>query len=83
MDEKNQIWIGNIFVADHKDLRLTFVADGQAPNAVPFLEIHNPTGKEIKAVITSPRNTPQFGGTSFRITVPAKGSVKYKLQAKK
>ena len=76
MDEKNDIWIGNIFTADNKDLKLTLVADGRFPGANTFLEIHNPTSKTISAVISSPANTPVFGGKSFKVKVPAKSSVK-------
>ena len=76
MDEKNRIWIGNVFTADNPCLKLTLVADGQSPDAKPFLEIHNPSGQMIKAVISSPRGTPVFGGTTFPVTVSAKDSVK-------
>lgn len=75
MEEKNRIWIGNVFVADDPALKLTLVADGQTPNAKPFLEIHNPTDREIKAVISSPRNAPVFGGKSFTLSVPPKSSI--------
>lgn len=81
MEEKNHIWIGNVFTAENPDLRLTLVVDGQSPDAKPFLEIHNPSGQEIKSTISSPRGTPVFGGTSFSVTVPPKDSVTMPLKS--
>lgn len=83
MEAKNRIWIGNVFIANQKDLRLTLVVDGRSPDAKPFLEIHNPTARTVNATISSPRNAPLFGGISFKIAVPAKSSVKYDLKYKK
>jgi len=77
--KNNDIWIGNIFVADNPAVKMTLVKDGQAEGKKPFLEIHNPTDKLIKTKIYSPKNTPVFGGKSFSITIPAGNSIKHNL----
>lgn len=69
IDEKNEIWAGNIFVADNKNIRMTLVMDGQGEGKKPFLEIHNPTDTEIVTKISSPAHTPIFGGVSFDVKV--------------
>ena len=80
IDSENDIWVGNIFLADQDSLKLTLVMDGQKAGALPFLEIHNPTNSEIKAKIRSPKNTPVFGGRAFTVTVPAGDSIRYTLR---
>ncbi|MCF6174880.1 MAG: hypothetical protein L3J71_03850 [Victivallaceae bacterium] len=75
----NDIWIGNVFVAENPAIKMTLVKDGQAKGKKPFLEIHNPTGKTIKTKVYSPKNTPVFGGKSFSVTIPAGDSIKYNL----
>ena len=81
IDKSNQLWIGNVFVADNADLRLTLVMDGQKTGQQTFLEIHNPTDKAIKAKIWSPENTPRFKGMFFHTTVPAGDSIRcYELK---
>ena len=80
MDQENEIWAGNVFVADNPALRFTLVVDGQPEGAAPFLEVHNPTDQSVKATIRSPKNAPLFGGTSFELTVPAKDSLFYDLK---
>ena len=67
IDEKNEIWAGNIFVADNKNVAMTLVMDGQGEGKRPFLEIHNPTDTEIVTKISSPAHTPVFGGLSFEV----------------
>jgi hypothetical protein len=75
----NDIWIGNVFAADNPAIKMTLVKDGQAKGKKAFLEIHNPTGKTIKTKVSSPKNTPVFGGKSFSVIIPAGDSVKYNL----
>jgi len=79
IDEKNEIWVGNVFVADNKDLKLTLVKDGIAKNRKPFLEVHNPTDSPVTARITSPPGTPEFGGSSHEVEVPVGDSVRVNL----
>ena len=74
VDAKNLIWCGNVFSASDKRLRLTLVWDGQRPGANPKLVIHNPTDENITATITSPKNTPHFGGMEFGVEVSAGSS---------
>lgn len=80
IDSENDLWVGNIFLADNDSLKLTLVMDGQKAGALPFLEIHNPSGAEIKAKVWSPKNTPVFGGRSFTVTVPAGDSIRYTIR---
>jgi len=75
IDKKNDIWVGNVFVADNKAIKLTLVKDGIDPSHSPFLEIHNPTDAPVTTRISSPTGTPDFGGTSFTVTVPAGSSI--------
>lgn len=75
-DKQQKIWAGNIFLASNPDLKLTMIIDGQKKGKAPYMKIHNPTEKEIKAKVWSPANTPVFGGKSFNITIPALSSVK-------
>ena len=82
IDKKNDIWAGNVFVSDNKFIKLTLVKDGIAETRDPFLEIHNPTDAPVKARISSPANTPEFGGTSFEVTIPAGSSIVKELKSK-
>lgn len=75
----NSIWIGNVFIADNPNIKMTLVKDGQAEDKKPFLEIHNPTKQDIKANVYSPKNTPVFGGRSFCVDIPAENSIQYYL----
>ncbi len=83
IDQKNEIWVGNVFVAEDNDIKLTLVVDGQSAGKTPFLEIHNPTDKPVTTKISSPAGAPKFGGTSFEVTVPAGSSVQQKLKTLK
>lgn len=76
IEKANEMWIGNVFVADNPAVKLTLVVDGQAPGAAPFLEVHNPTDKELTVTVRSPEHTPVFGGKSAKVTVGAGESVK-------
>lgn len=70
------LWIGNVFVASDKQLKLTLVVHGQAPGKKPFLEVHNPTDDGVKAIVTSPPHCPLFGGLRREVEVPAGGSLR-------
>lgn len=83
IDKENQIWAGNIFVADNKNIRLTVVVDGLAKDREPFIEVHNPTDREIKTTLFSPLHTPLFGGARMDVTVPAGDSIKLELKKQK
>jgi len=76
ISEANRLWVGNIFVADEKALKMTVVVDGQAPGKPPFVEVHNPTRKDIVTTLRSPAHTPTFGGMSTTVTVPAGDSIR-------
>ena len=54
IEQKNEIWVGNVFVCDNKDVKITLVVDGQAEGKPPFVELHNPTDKEVIATLRSP-----------------------------
>jgi hypothetical protein len=71
LDHGSRLWAGNVFIADNPSLKLTPVLYGLEPGEQPFLEIHNPTDREISATIKSPPNTPDFAGFSHEVTVSA------------
>jgi hypothetical protein len=75
-----RIWIGNVFVCDDPNVKLTLVIDGQTEGAEPFLEVHNPGTEAITATLTSPEHTPVFGGTRLTADVPAGDSVRVSLE---
>ncbi|MCM8786327.1 MAG: hypothetical protein NC899_08900, partial [Candidatus Omnitrophica bacterium] len=83
IEKENKIWVGNIFVSQDKNLKITVVVDGQDKSKPPFIEIHNPTEKEIKTKICSPPNTPVFGGMNFEVIIPAGDSKFYLIKEKK
>ena len=62
-------------MSDNKDVRLTVVVDGQSPGALPFIEVHNPTHKTVKTVVSSPLHTPVFGGIRGEVDIPSGDSV--------
>ena len=74
-----RMWVGNIFVCDNKDLKVTVVIDGQAKGATPFVEVHNPTTQDVETAISSPPNTPDYGGMSMSIKVPAGASLRWSI----
>lgn len=82
IDKETDFWVGNIFRADNKDIRLTVVVDGQNKGRTPFIEVHNPTEKPIKTTIRSPKHTPQFGGLTREVTVPAGSSIRLNVEDK-
>ena len=73
------IWAGNVFICDNKNVKMTLIVDGQSPGQGPRLEVHNPTDAEVHATITSPPHTPLFGGMKLSADVPAGASVVLKL----
>jgi len=80
IDKENAIWVGNLFTAGNKEIKLTAVIDGQNRGRKPFLEVHNPTDKFVQTTIRSPRHVPQFGGLSTEVTIPAGGSIRLEIQ---
>ena len=76
-EANTRLWAGNVFLASDPALKLTLVMDGQSPKKKPYLEIHNPTDYLCKAEIHSPAGTPVFGGTRFRVSIPAGSSVRH------
>ena len=70
IDQRNEMWVGNVFLATNPKLALILVADGPKAGQEPFLEVHNPTAEKITAEIFSPPGTPEFGGVQFAVTVP-------------
>jgi hypothetical protein len=82
IDKANEIWVGNIFVADDKQLKLTVVVDGQGPGKPSFIDGHNPTDKEITTTVLSPAGTPVFGGTTGQVKIPAGDTVRLMIEGK-
>lgn len=80
IERGNKIWAGNIFVARNKNIKMTVVVDGQGKGKKPFIEIHNPTYKDIKTTIWSPEKTPLFGGLKYEVKVPAGSSIKIEIK---
>ena len=83
IDQKNEMWVGNVFTCDNKDVKLALVVDGQAAGRKPFIELHNPTDKEIETTVRSPEHTPVFGGISGSVKIPAGDSVRLWLDGKR
>jgi len=79
----NTMWVGNVFVCDNKSVKITAVADGQRDGASPWIEVHNPTDKEITTKLWSPVHTPDFGGMATTVTVSAGSSVILDLNVEK
>jgi hypothetical protein len=71
VDKGSDLWIGNVFVCDNKAVKLTLVDQGQAEGSAPFLEVHNPTDRAVRATVTSPSHCPGYGGTKLSVEVPA------------
>ena len=79
IDKENEMWIGNVFVCDNKDVKITLVVDGQADGKLPFVELHNPTDKDVTATLRSPIHAPMFGGLAATVKIPAGDSVRLKI----
>ncbi|MBI2299282.1 MAG: hypothetical protein HYU66_10140 [Armatimonadetes bacterium] len=80
VDQGSAIWVGNVFVCDRPEVKLTLIRDGLSEGVAPHLEVHNPTDREIRANLTSPPHTPIYGGTKLTATVQAGSSVVLKLE---
>ena len=74
--------MGNVFVCDNKDVKITLVVDGQAEGKAPFVEVHNPTDKEVVAMLRSPVHAPIFGGMSMSVKLPPGDSVRLPIKGK-
>jgi hypothetical protein len=82
IEQKNAMWVGNVFVCDNADVRITLVVDGQADGKPPFVELHNPTDHEIRTTIRSPSHAPLFGAMSAAVTLPPGDSVRLRIRGK-
>ena len=82
IDQENELWVGNVFVCDNKAVKITLVVDGQAEGKPPFVELHNPTDKEIGTTVHSPTHTPLFGGISISLKLPPGDSKRVTLHGK-
>jgi hypothetical protein len=71
LDVANDLWVGNILLADHPTVKLTVVVDGQAEGRSPLVEVHNPTNQAIQTTLRSPTHTPVFGGLHQQVNVSA------------
>lgn len=79
IDSANRMWVGNLFVSDNKNLKLTVVIDGQPQGAAPFVEVHNPTATDVATNIFSPPNTPDYGGMTALMKIPAGASLRWTI----
>ena len=75
IERQNEMWVGNVFVCDHPDVRVTVVVDGQAAGKPAFVEVHNPTDQAVAATLRSPAHAPLFGGLSAPVKAPAGDSI--------
>ncbi|MHB9024139.1 MAG: CehA/McbA family metallohydrolase domain-containing protein [Armatimonadota bacterium] len=82
IDQANDLWVGNVFVAENKALKITLVVDGQTDGKPPFVEVHNPTEKEITTALRSPAHAPLFGGLTATVKIPAGDSARYTIKGK-
>ena len=82
IEQKNELWVGNVFVCDNKDVKIALVVDGQAEGKPPFVELHNPTDKEVVATLRSPLHAPIFGGMSTSVKLPPGDSVRLRINGK-
>ena len=82
IDTANEMWAGNVFVCDNKDVKISVVVDGQAKGKPPFVELHNPTEGEVTTMLRSPANTPLFGGMLATVKLPAGDSVRLRITGK-
>lgn len=74
VDKGSEIWVGNVFVCDQPEAKLTLIDQGLAAGSQPYLEVHNPTDRAMTALITSPPHTPLYGGSRFSLEVAAGSS---------
>jgi hypothetical protein len=71
LDVANDLWVGNILLADHPAVKLTVVVDGQAEDRSPLVEVHNPTDQAIQTTLRSPTHAPVLGGLHQQVNVSA------------
>ncbi len=83
IDAANTMWAGNIFVSDNKSVKITVVVEGQKEGATPWIEVHNPTDKEITTKVWSPVHTPDFGGMATTVKLSAGSSGTLDLNVEK
>jgi len=76
IEKRVTLWIGNVFLSDNPNVKLTLVQLGRAPGRGAFLEAHNPTDKPVETVITSPPHAPVFGGFRRKVTIPPGDSLR-------
>ena len=76
VDAGAKLWAGNVFISEDDRLHLTLVADGMREGRAPFLEVHSPADEPIRTIISSPPNTPTYGGFQRRVDVPAGDSIR-------
>jgi hypothetical protein len=82
IEQKNELWVGNVFACDNKNVKIALVVDGQADGKPPFVELHNPTDKEIVATLRSPAQAPIFGGMSTLVKLPPGDGVQFRINGK-
>ena len=74
--------MGNVFVCDNNDVKITLVADGQAEGELPFIEVHNLADREIAATLRSPAGAPVFGGLAATVKLPPGDSVRLRIHGR-
>ena len=71
-----------MLACDNKTAKITLVVDGQAKGRLPFVELRNPTDKQIVATLHSPVHAPLFGGMSTPVTLPLGDSRRLTIDGK-
>jgi hypothetical protein len=66
IDEKNEMWVGNVFVCDNKGIKVTAVLDGL-------------TEKAITTRVFSPAHVPTLRPMAVDVTVPPGDSIRFQL----
>jgi len=82
IEQKNEMWVGNVLVCDNKDVKITLVVDGQADGMPPLVELHNPMDNEVAATLRSPAHAPLFGGLTANVKIPAGDSIRFKINGR-
>ncbi|MBM3998287.1 MAG: hypothetical protein FJ297_01890 [Planctomycetes bacterium] len=71
------VYIGNLAVCDCPELRLTVVQENG--NAVKVLA-HNPTSKELKTIVRTPKGYSRVSPASNAVTVPVGGRIEFTVK---
>jgi hypothetical protein len=79
IDKINEMWVGNVFVTDQPQVKVTAVIDGSDEKAKPFVELHNPTDKPLTTKVWSPAGTPRFAGLAATVELPAGDGVRLQI----